>query len=449
MYEFHDIRTQEDAQQLLELFNGFHDAYITNYTYQGNVRSNCSTTSASLFGTELSLTFMITSMKETPVVEIVFHNVHEWHIRTKNTFLDVFGLLFDVMPGTTVCTAGCTFDRDVMEKEHYVIADSARWRLIDLPGLRLTQQKRGGCSDNWRYIPLPTDLPTEDLMSIFRQLEQSTSGGKLAIVRPAGTAKDGLFAPENLLLAMETLPSFTQEEAIPAPAGEPFEWYRITDDADLRLALGYAMNGTMLGVIEDGHYNFTIEIIHTEYCNVVFQDWRGCLRSNLFVDDTCFAELYMGGGVEEFVAPSTPFPKGKAKYKSVNEAELFEFHDAEVNPFKSPPGFFHGTIKHLNIHSHTVYNPEEYDKELASAHLQMDGFRLSEEDRDLIDKMHSPFTVLKLDVEKADGHYIAQLKAETEEHKAFSCTFYFDTIKISWTYYLGKAWYVKPPELNK
>ena len=32
MYEYHDIRTKEDAQQLLELFNGFHDAYITNYT---------------------------------------------------------------------------------------------------------------------------------------------------------------------------------------------------------------------------------------------------------------------------------------------------------------------------------------------------------------------------------------------------------------------------------
>lgn len=448
MYEFHDIRTQEDAQQLLELFNGFHDAYITNYTYQGNVRSNCSTTSASIFGTELSLTFMITSMKETPVVEIVFQNVLEWHIRTKNTFLDVFGLLFDVMPGTTVCTAGCTFDRDVMEKEHYVIANSARWRLIDLPGLRLTQQKRGGVTATWRYISLPVDCPTEDLMSIFRQLEQSTSGGKLAIVRPAGTAKDGLFAPENLLLTTETLPSFMQEEAIPAPAGEPFEWYRITDDADLRLALEYAMNGSMLGVIEDGHYKTTAELIHTKYTNVVYHDWPLCQRSIYFCDNKYISELYLGGGVEEF--GPTPVPtRRNSKYKSVNEAELFEFHDAEVNPFKSTPGFFHGTIRHLNIHSHTVYNPEEYDKELASAHLQMDGFRLSEEDEAITDAMHHPFTVLKLDVEKADGHFIAKLEAVTEEHKSFSCTFYFDTIKISWTYYLGKAWYVKPPELNK
>lgn len=446
MYEYHDIRTQEDAQYLLDLFNGFHDAYITNYTYQGNVRSNCSTTSASLFGTELSLTFMITSMKETPVVEIVFQNVHEWHIRTKNTFLDVFGLLFDVMPGTTVCTAGCTFDRDVMEKEHYVIADAARWRLVDQPGLRLTQQKRGSCSDGWRYIPLPADCPMEDLMSIFRQLEQSTDGGKLAIVRPAGAPEDGLFAPENLLLTTETIPSFMQEEAIPAPAGEPFEWYRITSDADLRLALEYAMNGTMLGVIEDGHYNFTIEIIHTEYCNVVFQDWRDCLRSNLFVDDTCFAELYMGGGVEEFVAPSTPFPKGKAKYKSVNEAELFEFHDAEVYPFESEPGCFHGVTKHLNIHGHTLHNPEDYDKELYSALLHLDGFRLAEDDEALVDAMSQPFTILKLNVEKADGQFVAKLEAVTLQHKPFCCTFHFDTIKITWNYYRGKAWYVKPTQ---
>lgn len=446
MYEYHDIRTQEDAQQLLEQFNGFHDAYITNYTYQGNVRSNCSTTSASLFGTELSLTFMITSMKETPVVEIVFQNVHEWHIRTKNTFLDVFGLLFDVMPGTTVCTAGCTFDRDVMEKEHYVIADAARWRLVDQPGLRLTQKKRGSCSDGWRYIPLPADCPMEDLMSIFRQLEKSTDGGKLAIVRPAGADEDGMFAPEKRILTTETLPSFMQEEAIAAPACEPFEWYRITGDADLRLALEYAMNGTMLGVIEDGHYNFTIEIIHTEYCNVVFQDWRDCLRSNLFVDNTCFAELYMGGGVEEFVAPSTPFPMGEPKYKSVNEAELFEFHDAEIRPLQLQNGIFRGVIEHLNIHGHTTHNPEEFDRELDSALLHMDRFRLAEEDGGLIDVMRHPFTVLKLDVEKADGHFLAKLEAVTEKHKPFFCTFYFDTIKITWNHYQGKAWYVKPTQ---
>ena len=446
MYEYHDIRTKEDAQQLLEQFNGFHDAYITDISYHGNVRSNCWSTSTNMLGTELSVTYMVTSLEEIPLVEIVFRDVFEKNFRNDTPSQDIFGLQFDWRAGEIVCTSGCSFDRDVMEKEHYVIAASARWRLVDQPGLRLTQQKRGGCSRGWRYIPLPSDCPTEELMSIFRQMEQSTDGGKLAIVRPAGAPEDGLFAPENLLLTMETLPSFAQEEATVAPDGEPFEWYRITGDADLRLALEYAMNGTMLGVIEDGHYNFTIEIIHTEYCNVVFQDWRDCLRSNLFVDDTCFAELYMGGGVEEFVAPSTPFPKGKAKYKSVNEAELFEFHDAEIRPLQLQNGIFRGVIEHLNIHGHTIHNPEDYDKELDSAVLHLDGFRLAEDDEALVDAMSQPFTILKLNVEKADGQFVAKLEAVTLQHKPFCCTFHFDTIKITWNYYRGKAWYVKPTQ---
>ena len=442
MYEYHDIRTKEDAQQLLEQFDNFSGARITDITYHGNVRAGGGALSISAIGTELSLMFLAASS----VVEIVFRDVLDWVSGIRDSFTDFERMTLDIRPDTVFWQA------DVLEDPHdnhapmQIWARSARWRLVDQPGLRLTQQKRGGCSGGWRYIPLPADCPTEDLVSIFRQLEKSTDGGKLAIVRPAGAPEDGMFAPENLLLTKETLPSFMQEEAIAAPAGEPFAWYRITDDADLRRALEYAMNGAMLGVIEDGHFNFTIEIIHTEYCNVVFQDWRDCLRSNLFVDNTCFAELYMGGGVEEFVAPSTPFPKGKAKYKSVNEAELFEFHDAEIRPLQLQNGIFRGVVQHLNIHGHTTHNPEEFDRELDSALLHMDRFRLAEEDGGLIDVMRHPFTVLKLDVEKADGHFLAKLEAVTEKHKPFFCTFYFDTIKITWNHYQGKAWYVKPTQ---
>jgi hypothetical protein len=157
----------------------------------------------------------------------------------------------------------------------------------------------------------------------------------------------------------------------------------------------------------------------------------------------------MGGGVEEFVAPSTLSPMGKPKYKSVNEAELFEFHDAEIRPLQLQNGIFRGVIEHLNIHGHTTHNPEEFDRELDSALLHMDGFRLAEVDEALVDAMSQPFTILKLNVEKADGQFVAKLEAVTEKHKPFCCTFYFDTMKISWNYYLGKAWYVKPPELNQ
>ena len=142
----------------------------------------------------------------------------------------------------------------------------------------------------------------------------------------------------------------------------------------------------------------------------------------------------------------TPFPMGKPKYKSVNEAELFEFHDAEIRPLQLQNSIFRGVIEHLNIHGHTTHNPEEFDRELDSALLHMDRFRLAEEDGGLIDVMRHQFTVLKLDVEKADGHFLAKLEAVTEKHKPFCCTFHFDTIKITWNYYRGKAWYVKPTQ---
>jgi hypothetical protein len=86
--ENRQIKTEEDFKELLERFNGFHDGYITDAVYKMQVKSDCAHTQCFIDGAQLKIRILVTSMPDTPLVELTFGAVMKFYISADS---DIFG----------------------------------------------------------------------------------------------------------------------------------------------------------------------------------------------------------------------------------------------------------------------------------------------------------------------------------------------------------------------
>ncbi|MDF2685533.1 MAG: hypothetical protein K0S55_714, partial [Clostridia bacterium] len=85
--ENRQIKTEEDFKELLERFNGFHDGYITDAVYKMSVKSDCKHTQSS-DDTQLKICILVTSMVDTPVIELTFGFVMNFYVSANSS---IFG----------------------------------------------------------------------------------------------------------------------------------------------------------------------------------------------------------------------------------------------------------------------------------------------------------------------------------------------------------------------
>lgn len=157
------------------------------------------------------------------------------------------------------------------------------------------------------------------------------------------------------------------------------------------------------------------------------------------------------------------------KYRSVNQLDNFEFHDADFTLIKFDNDELTVSVKNLNIHKNTVQNPSEYDMEIEYAKIVFKGFRVHSFElgrtwkRDANGNTYSDDPVIIYEGKKAEDKIMQELQNQVwvyylgKENNFLYCIegsgieplftvqFSFESVIIEWDNYLKKAWY----ELHK
>jgi len=154
------------------------------------------------------------------------------------------------------------------------------------------------------------------------------------------------------------------------------------------------------------------------------------------------------------------------QYYLVNRLEDFEFHDADLSLIFWDDNRLIVTAKYLNIHKDAAPNNPDTDMELSEARITFCGFRIKEyipsrtlkedengnfyTDEPLVihtdsvakemfeNELRNKITVLEMDVDNDSYKLIAD-----GIDPCFSVRFDFDSVRIEWKDYRGKAWYVR------
>lgn len=155
-------------------------------------------------------------------------------------------------------------------------------------------------------------------------------------------------------------------------------------------------------------------------------------------------------------------------YKSVNELDIFEFHDAHVKNPRMVNGDFKFEIDYLNIHKHTQQNPGDFDLSINDARMVFRKLRVvtyilnEETTTDLSGNSYISQEYQEYTGEEAKRRFSEELAEDWNlyfcydfvKRDCFYCTFdccgvtsfftitiAFDSAIAEWEDYAGKAWY--------
>lgn len=153
------------------------------------------------------------------------------------------------------------------------------------------------------------------------------------------------------------------------------------------------------------------------------------------------------------------------KYYVENDLSLFEFHDADFTLLDFSDGNLVVSVKYLNVHKRTEYNPSEHDMEIECARITFKGFcspsyepgriwktgedgksypvgpRVVFYGQDAIDRileeLKAQICVYHLEKKDDSGYSIGGSGIEPY----FTIEFDFDSVLIEWDEYGKMAWY--------
>lgn len=300
MYEPHAFQTPEDVERFSDMFNGLHDAYVTGFTCDRPIRTNCRSTSACWEADTLTIRVQVTSMLETPVVELTFYGVYDHNLPCGFSEMYGFSFYFSPYSEEIIWTTEPTFEpgkytQDELKRTFYIEARRAEWRLIDLPGLRLN---RGGSTEgHWYIMSDDVGLPCgEWLERCADGVEILADGNEVyAVCETAG---------KNAAFTTDTLPSFRSEQASVREDGRPYEWYRLNNRDELKNALSCSSAaGFFIAIRDSKGLTFTLELIEKDGFNLVIHDYRDIIHEERlyrpFHDRLDNIYPYSGNGWEE------------------------------------------------------------------------------------------------------------------------------------------------------
>jgi hypothetical protein len=161
------------------------------------------------------------------------------------------------------------------------------------------------------------------------------------------------------------------------------------------------------------------------------------------------------------------------KFISMNELEIFEFHDAITTSASLIDHVFEMNLKYLNVHKMTTVNPGKYDLQIKNAALKfsdctIDTFvpdqewKLNENgvlstkdlmlnytgadaESNFIRNCEVGLTILSFECSETEGLYSVHMGAIGKE-PYFEVKFRFRSCSAQWDEYSKKAWYEYMPQ---
>lgn len=158
------------------------------------------------------------------------------------------------------------------------------------------------------------------------------------------------------------------------------------------------------------------------------------------------------------------------KYRSENQFDIFEFHDAEFTLVRFENGNLTVSAECLNIHKDAEQNPHECDMEIERAVITFTGFRVHtlketqtwkkvEDETGKISWIDDIYFVFE--GKRAEEKFVEHLKEgfdvfafrrfddslyyfdTSTSEPPFTSKISFDAFTVEWDNYCGKAWYVR------